>query len=251
MNSLDRTLELFAAIEPAADALHDAQRKLEQAITSRAPRTRNIRARSWLAAAASAVVAVMAAIWLPLAPTTALAFSDVQKHFLDFHALTFDIEQRMNGQVLMTSRISVLDDGSVRTEVGKDIVVIVNTQEQRVMTLVKPERIAVVTPLPKPGTRDDAMNWLEDIKNFQGQARQLPETRIIRGRRAQGWELPMPTGKGAIVLWADEAGLPLEMKLDQGVAMEMSFHFEFEPRLPADHFSTAVPAGYTLGTEED
>lgn len=251
MNSLDRTLELFAHEEPAAEVVQDAQRKLEHAISTAASRRRKPRVGGWLAAAASALVAIVAVVWLPLAPTTALAFSDVQKHFRDFKALRFDIEQRANGQFLVKSRVSVLADGSVRTEVGDDIIVVVNTQERRVMTLVKPEQIAVVTPLPEPGTKDDAMAWLEDIRDFQGLAKALPGTRIIQGQRAHGWELSMPTGTGNVVLWANDAGLPLEMKLDQGVAMEMSFHFEFEPSLPANYFSTEVPPGYTLGTEDN
>jgi hypothetical protein len=251
MNSLDRKLELFSHEEPPADAVHEAQRKLETLIARSAPRKRRTPVAGWLAAAASAVVAVFAVLWLPFAPTPALAFSEVQKHFRDFRALRFDIEQRMNGDLLMKSRVHVLADGSVRTEVGENIVVVVNTQEKRVMTLVRPERIAVVTPLAEPGTREDAMAWLDDVRKFQGVARELPETRLIQGQRAHGWELPLPSGNGTMVLWANEAGLPLEMKLDQGMAMDMSFRFEFEPELPADFFSTAVPAGYTLGRDED
>jgi hypothetical protein len=93
------------------------------------------------------------------------------------------------------------------------------------------------------------MAWLEEVRDFQGQARELPGTRQIQGQRAQGWELPVPQGK--ITLWANEDGLPLEMKLDQGVALAMNFHFDFEPNLPAETFSTQVPAGYTLGDQED
>ena len=155
----------------------------------------------------------------------------------------------MNGDLLMKSRVNVRADGSVRTEVGENIVVVVNTQERRVMTLVKPERAAVITPLPQPGTREDAMEWLQQIRDFQGAARALPETRVIRGQRAHGWELPLQQGK--MVLWANDAGLPLEMKLDQGVSMDMSFDFEFEPSVPADFFSTEVPDGYTLRDQED
>ncbi|HEX6637479.1 MAG TPA: hypothetical protein VF033_07465 [Steroidobacteraceae bacterium] len=249
MNSLDRTLELFAHTGPAPEAVQAAQHKLETLIAA-APRKPKARIGGWFAAAASAAVAVLAALWLPLAPTQALAFSDVQQHFRDFRSLRFDIEQRMNGQLLMQARVSVLADGSVRTEVGEDMVVVVNTQERQVLTLMKSQRVALVTPLPEPGTRDDAMAWLDEVRNFQGLARELPETRLIQGQRAHGWELPLPTGKGTIVLWANDSGLPLEMKLDQGVSMDMSFRFEFEPALPADYFSTQVPAGYTLRTGE-
>jgi outer membrane lipoprotein-sorting protein len=249
MNTLDRTLELFAHAEPDARVVQDAQRKLEQAIAGAAPRKRKVRMGGWLAAAASAVVAVMALLVLPFGPMPALAFSEVQQHFRDFDTLRFEIEQRMNGDLLVKQRVSVLANGSVRAEVGEDIVVIVNTQEMRVMTLVKPERIAVVTPLDNAGTKEDATDWLQDIRDFQGAAKALPGTRFIRGQRAMGWELPMEQGK--VTLWANQHGLPLEMQLDQGVALQMSFRFEFDAELPDGLFSTEVPAGYTLGTEED
>lgn len=253
MTTLDHTLDLFAREEPDAATVQAAQRKLEQAIETKragaASVVRKPRTVGWLAAAASAVVAMLAFIWLPLTPVPALAFSDVQQHLRDFQRLRFEIVQRMNGEVLMESRVSVLANGSVRTEVGDDIVVVVNTQEKRVLTMIKPERIAVVTPLAEPGTKEDATDWLNEVREFQGAAKALPGTRFIRGQRAQGWELPME--QGTIVLWANDAGLPLEMNLDQGVAMDMSFRFEFEPHLPAELFSTEVPAGYTLGATED
>ena len=249
MNTLDRTLELFAHEEPDAGAVQDAQRKLEQFVAGAAPRKHKARVGGWLAAAASAVVAVMALLLLPLSPTPALAFSEVQQHFRDFKTLRFEVEQRMNGNVFMNQRVSVRADGSVRAEVGEDIVVIVNTQQMRVMTLLEPQRIAVVSPLDKAGTREDAIDWLDEVRDFQGVAKALPDTRLIRGQRATGWELPLE--QGTLTLWANQAGLPLEMKLDQGVALEMSFRFEFDPSLPAELFSTDVPAGYTLGAGED
>ena len=46
---------------------------------------------------ASAAVAAVALLWLPLGSTPALAFAQVQQHFRDFRTLRFDIEQRMNG----------------------------------------------------------------------------------------------------------------------------------------------------------
>jgi hypothetical protein len=184
-----------------------------------------------------------------LHPTPVLAFSEIQKHFRDFRTLRFDIEQRMNGDVFMKSRVSLLADGSVRAEVGEDVVVVVNTLERRVLTLMKRNRLAVVSPLTEAPTKDDSLKWLDEIRDFQGAATQLRETRIIRGERAQGWELPLAQGK--MVLWANDAGLPLEMQLDHGVAVDMSFRFEFNGELPADLFSTAVPAGYMLGESED
>jgi hypothetical protein len=251
MNTLDNTLEIFGRAEPDATAVQDAQHKLEATIAKAAARKghRKTHAGGWLAAAASAMAAVAAFIWLPLTPTPALAFSDVQKHFRDFNTLRFEVEQRLNGRMVMKSRVSLLADGSVRAEVGDDVVVIANTREKRVLTLLKPSRMAMVSPLDKPGTRDEAMAWLDEVRDFQGMARQLPGSRTIRGERAHGWELPMQQGK--MILWANDAGLPLEMQLDQAAAIELSFHFDFEPRLAPELFATAVPAGYNLAPTED
>ena len=250
MKTLDQTLESFAHAEPSVDVVNAAQRKLEQVVAGAAPaRVSTPRARGWLAAAASAAIAVIAGLWLQLSPTPAMAFSAVQQHFRDFSTLRFEIEQRMNGDVMMSSRISVLADGSVRAEVGPDIVVVVNTQEQRVLTLMKAQSMALVTPLDEPGTKDDALKWLQEVRDFQGVATPLKETRLIRGQRAHGWELPMEQGK--LVLWANEQGLPLSMTLAEAANLELDFRFEFEPELPAELFSTEVPSGYTLAAQED
>jgi hypothetical protein len=198
----------------------------------------------WLATAASALATVAAVVWLPLTSTQALAFADVQKHFREFDTLRFEFEQRMEGKLLVKGRVSLLANGSVRTEVGDDVVVIVNSVERRVLTLIESGRIAMVTPLEAAPKSDDSMKWLQEVRDFQGSAVPVPESRMIRGQRAQGWKLA--TEHGEIVLWANEAGLPLEMRIDQGVKIEMSFRFELNLAMPAEVFSTEVPAGYTL-----
>jgi hypothetical protein len=254
MNSLDRTLELVGGREPDAALVSNAQRELDAVVAAKLaarPARRPARAaRGWLAAAASAAVAAVAVVWLPLGTTPALAFADVQKHFLDFQTLRFDVEQRMNGETLMKTRVSVRRDGSVRAEVGEDVIVVVNPVEQRVMSLIKSARLAVVSPLDEGQVKkDDALDWLDDIREFQGAAKALPGTRIIDGQKAHGWELTINGGK--IVLWANDEGLPLQMKLDQGVAIDMDFHFEFDIAMPADLFSTRIPEGYSEGEAED
>jgi hypothetical protein len=252
MNRLDRTLELFGTREPDPNMVDAAQRKLDAAVAAKiaARPARPVRAaRGWLAAGASALVAAVAVLWLPLGTAPALAFAQVQQHFRDFQTLRFDLEQRMNGSRIMTARVSVRRDGSVRTEVGEDVVVVVNSWEMRVLTLVKASRMAIVSPLDQAAKKEDALKWLDDIRNFQGVAKALPDSRIIRGQRAQGWTLEIAGGN--IELWANDAGLPLEMSLNQGREIEMTFDFQFDLELPEDLFSTRVPDGYRLGGEED
>jgi hypothetical protein len=136
----------------------------------------------------------------------------------------------------------------VRTEVGEDVVVVVNPVEKQVLTLIESGRIAMVTPLEGTPTKNDSMKWLQEVRDFQGTAVAMPESRMIRGQRAYGWRLPV--GEGDVVLWANEAGLPLEMQIDQGVKIDMSFRFEVNVQMPEASFSTEVPAGYELQTPD-
>jgi outer membrane lipoprotein-sorting protein len=253
MNSLDKTLDLFVAREPDAALIDAAQEKLDARVAAKlATRPSHAPARhvrGWLAAGVSAAVVTVAALWLPLGTSPALAFEQVQRHFRDFHTLRFDMDQRMNGKPIMKARISVTRDGSVRTEVGDDVVVVVSSADKKVLTLLKSAQMAVVSPINQAPSKEESLDWLHEIRDFQGMAKELPEARVIRGEAVRGWELEVNGGK--VVLWANAEGLPLEMTVNQGVAIEMSFHFEFEPALPADTFSTKIPAGYQLAAAED
>jgi outer membrane lipoprotein-sorting protein len=253
MNSLDHILERVAAREPGAALVNDAQVKLEALIVARINASSTRRparaARGWLAAAATAAVVVVAMLWLPFGSAPAVAFAKVQEHFRDFRTLRFDIEQRMNGRVVMRSRVSVTRDGKVRTDVGDDLSVIVNSPERQVLTLMHSARVAIPSPLDKPATKDDALRWLDDIREFQGEAKVLSQTRWIRGSRAYGWELE--TVGGPIVLWTTEEGLPLEMTMGTSTPVQLDFDFEFNLPLDSKFFSTEIPAGYSRAEPED
>ena len=138
-------------------------------------------------------------LWLPFGSAPVLAFAKIQEHFRDFRTLRFDVEQRMNGRVVMKSRVSVTHDGNVRTDVGDDITVIVNSTERQVLTLMHSAHVAIPSPLDKPATKEDAIAWLDDIRDFQGEAKVLPQTRRIRGQRAHGWELATTAGQDCAV----------------------------------------------------
>jgi len=250
MNTLDNMVESFAASEIDDESVRAAQRNLEDAIARRMagkPGLKNVRKTGWLAAAASAVVAVLGLLWLPLNPTP--AFAAVQKHFRDFQTLRFVIDQRMAGQPTFQTRVQATRGGDVRTEVGEDVTVIVNSAEQRVLTLIRPSRMAIVSPLAHAVKEDDAMKWLKDIREFQGLAKALPEPRMINGQKAFGWQLK--TEGIDMVLWATAEGLPLQMTMNPAAELQLDFHFEFDVPLASGSFSTEVPAGYHIGTDED
>src|SRR5690349_7186460 len=252
MNSLDRTLELFGMGEPAPAMVNDAQRKLEALVNSRAAhdtRRPPRKTQGWLAAAVTAGVAALALMWIPFGTTPALAFAKIQEHFRDFRTLRFVVEQRVGGKPVMKSVVSVTHDGNVRTDVGEDVTVIVNSTERQVLTLMHRHHIAVPSPLDNPATKDDAIACLDDIRDFQGEAKRIPGSRWIRFERAYGWKLATPAGD--VELWATEDGLPLEMKLGASTPIQLNFTFDFNPSLDANYFSTEIPAGYSVGKDED
>ena len=249
MNTLDQTLESIAAREPSPEMMNTAQARLEAAVSARiaaAPRARR-RVGGWLAAGASAAAAVVALILLPLAP--APAFAAVQEHFQDFRTLRFDMTQEVAGQKGLVTHVAVTRDGNLRTDIGEDLSVIVNTAQGRVLTLIHPEHVVMETPIGGGRSDGDSTRWIEDIREFQGVAVRLPQPRTIGGRQAYGWKLR--TGNMDIVLWATEAGLPLEMVMTGEQQMRFEFHFEFDVPLPDAMFSTAIPAGYSRAPAED
>jgi outer membrane lipoprotein-sorting protein len=252
MNSLDRTLEMFAREEPDAAAVQEAQRKLEARladVSSKSGTRKTRRVGGWLAATASAAAVLVAALWLPLASTTALAFSDVQKHFSDFRTLRFEMTQTIAGQQGAPIRVATNRAGDARTEIGDDLTVIVNAAEHRVLTLVHNQRIAVQHPVDSEVEDVDSLDWMEDIREFQGAATRLPQPRQIDGQTAHGWQLRVENLD--IVLWATADGLPLEMQMKGSAEMRFDFRFEFDAPLPPETFSTAIPDGYSRAQAED
>jgi hypothetical protein len=252
MNTLDQTLELFAAREIDAAAVQDAQRKLEAAVANRlsgkAPqRSRGRGVGGWLAAGVSAGVAVLTFLWLPLMSTP--TFAAVQEHFRDFRTMRFVIDQRVAGEQVIQTRVSMTNDGNVRTEVGDDVSVVVNSRDKRVITLMRSAHMAIVSPLVASVENEDSLKWLKDIREFQGKAQALPQPRVINGEQTHGWRLV--AGGLDIVLWATDDGLPLAMTMTGDAKLELDFRFEFNVPLSPGLFSTEVPAGYNLGTQED
>jgi hypothetical protein len=253
MNTLDRTLESFAALDVDAAATAAAQARLEAVIDrrleARAARRPARRVGGWLAAATSAAAVALAVLLLPLTPTPAVAFSQVQAHFRDFRTLRFDMTQSMNGHEGFATRVSMTRDGKVRTDIGGDMSVVVDPVERRVLTLMHRPRIAMETPLVGTPKEDDGLEWLREVRDFQGIATRLAGSRVIAGQRAYGWRLPVGTVE--LELWATEDGLPLEMKMKGAGEMRLDFRFEFDVAIAPEVFSTAIPAGYSRANAED
>lgn len=222
-------------------AVAAAQARLEQRL-QQAPRRRR-RSRGWMAATATASLALVLVVGLPLMSGGNDAFAAVQAHLRDFRTLAMDITQRHDGEVISTSRTVMNDRGVLRTDVGDQLSIIVDPPRGRVLTLLHGTREAMVSSIPQHTRATDGVAWIEQLRDFQGQATLLPTTRLIDGRPARGWALDID-GQ-AIELWADADGLPLEMRLGALGNVQLDYRFTFDAAVLPGQLSSDPPAGYS------
>jgi hypothetical protein len=246
-NELSRPLaERLRAVDTdgaSEEAVDNAQQRL-RARLQRARAPSRAPARGWWAVAATVAVALAVSISLPMLPGNGDAFAAVQARFRHFETLSMTVVQRVRGEPLQTSRTVVDARGVVRTDVGEQLSVIVDAPRGRILTLLHAPREAMIASIPKTtAAQDDALPWLDDLRNFKGRATPLPGTRIIDGRTARGWTLELQGM--TMTLWADADGLPLAMRQHGGAGLEIDYRFEFNQPIAPGLLSSDVPAGYT------
>lgn len=227
--------------EAPAEAVETAQQRLMARIPV-APRAVRTPPR-WLAVTASVVLVIVAVVFVPMLTGTGDAFAAVQERFRHFNTLAMTVVQRVGGQTVQTSRTVVDARGVLRTDVGEQLSIIVDRPRGRVLTLLHGSRQAMLAPIPARGTAsNDSLQWLDELRNFKGQATPLPTSRVIQGQLARGWALTIHGVK--MEIWADRDDLPLTMRLTSGAGMEIDYRFEFDRPLTPGHLSSDLPVGY-------
>lgn len=244
-----------AAVEPVpTEALNAAQARLDQRLLAARPRTRSRYPLRWAAAAMLALV-VSVSLVMPLFTASGDAFAAARDHFRNFKTLSMRIEQRMNGTLLQTTQVSINDQGQVRTDVGAQLSIIVDPRRGELLTLLHDSKEAMRMTLPVPvggPTTAPGLEWLDEVRNFQGRASRLDQLRLIDGREAAGWKLDI--GSSSFVLWIDQQGLPLAMEQQAEAGLELLYFFDFEAAIASEVWATEPPAGYTLteaGPDQD
>jgi len=91
--------------------------------------------------------------------------------------------------------------------------------------------------------------WLEELRNFKGEATKLPNKRIIDGHSAQGWALNLQGLK--MEIWADANGLPLQMRQEGGAELLIDYRFKFDQPNVNQQLSTTIPSDYKLVAPDD
>lgn len=229
----------------------DAVERAQARLTARMRRARGparTRVQAWLAATAAAMLAVVM-MADPMLSGGNDAFAAVQAHFHHFDTLSMTVVQRLGDKPLQNSRTVVDARGVVRTDVGDQLSIIVDPPRGRVLTLLHEPRQAMVAAIPKTTVAtDQPLPWLEELRNFKGQARPLSDTRIIDGRTAHGWVLQ--TAGGTLELWADADNLPVSMRQHGEGGLAIDYRLEFDRPIPPGWLSSDPPAGYALAAPD-
>lgn len=239
---LAAAVDALGAPPKAAQEQGAQQRLLARLRDAKAPRVAPVR---WWATAAAGVLAMVVLAAVPMLSDRGSAFANVQAHFRNFETLSMHVEQRAGGRVLQTSRMLVDQQGRMRTDVGDMLSVIVDPVRGRVLMLQHGPRAAMSFPIDVAEQPQDAeLDWLEEIRDFQGQARRLEETRVVDGQVAHGWALE--AGGMPMVLWVNEEDLPLVLETEGGDGLSVSYRFDFDVAIPTGYLSSDIPNGYQM-----
>ena len=241
---------LVSSVDEAPSAATSAaQERLIARMQNAAKPTRS-NTRRWLAFAGTAAMALVITVMLPMLTGGGVAFAAVQNHFSHFDNLVMTITQSFEGQPIQSSETIVNAQGISRTNVGKNLSIVVDPVQGRVLTLLHDSREAMLTSIPKSRPRNQQpLSWLEELRNFKGEATQLPNKRIIDGHPAQGWALNLQGLK--MEIWADANGLPLQMRQEGGAQLLIDYRFKFDQPNVNKQLSTTAPSDYKLVLPDD
>ncbi|MGD8574721.1 MAG: hypothetical protein PVJ40_07190 [Gammaproteobacteria bacterium] len=242
---LDACIEAMRE-EGMARELHNATQRFRAGLPK--PQvSRKARLLRW--AGAGLVATLIVAIGPQLVPGDGgQAFAAVRAWFKTYRTVHMETVTTQGAREISRMDIWARADGAMRLKVGP-IINIVNPGGGTMHTLLPGHRVMTIPVHPDEsrGT-GGAMKWIRDIRDFQGRAKQLAETRTIAGESATGYRLRV---SGTTVdLWASSTNnRPLLMEVDLGGNAQMRSRFEFDKTPPANAFS--VPPGYSTVQPED
>jgi outer membrane lipoprotein-sorting protein len=249
----ERVAQLIAAVERAANQPYPST-LLE--------RIKNMRLRTQIAVAATAVLAVLGLLsWLVPGTGVAVAFADVAEVLTQVHSATWKTTAEVKGPDNKTHKWSgigmFLAPSHERTETtaeGKTSVSIMDGQKDKVLALdpaAKTATIISLKNLPREGPFGRTFQDLRELvaaahAGKGGKVERLP-VEVIDGRRTEGFRIQQ--GAVEVRIWADPKTL-LPIRVEEGTANPetriVMTDFQIGADLDQSLFSLDVPVGYTV-----
>lgn len=246
-NPIQSWIDSVIGHQPDGEQVDRAQRNLIARLDAETTPSGGTRSKlGWAAAAAvTAAVLLPMLLWMP-GPKSALAFADVQQHFIAFDTLVAKLTTRMNEEQIVEMTIRVDNQDRTRLDAGGGFSYVIDPNQLMMLQLFHDQKRAMLVPLSKPNIFNDdtGLDWLADIRDFQGEAELLDQTRDIDGTQAQGFKLT--AGGMDMTLWAAESGEPLRLQMAGPGGIETRVDFEFDQPLDEALFSLTPPASYQV-----
>lgn len=253
LGHLSAYLDAVTDDSPADTDAASAQERLLDRITRAHVRTPVIApAIRWRWAAAACVLALVVTAIVPFVPggRDGVAFAEVQRRFETFETMRATIVTEAGGRVGMETNLVMDAEGRARLDAGDMFSYVIDPRTGMMLQLFHHSRTAARIDFGRGAGVPDAarLEWLEEIRDFQGTAVELSQTRVIDGRSVHGFRLD--AGGMNMTLWATEEGEPVRLEIRHGKddpplsATQMDLRFD-EPVAPGT-FSLTPPAGYTL-----
>lgn len=221
----------------------DELRAATQRFRSTLPKPRPTRRPRWLRwAGAGLAAALIIAIGPQLMPGhSGTAFAAVQAWFKNYRIVHVTTVTTQGEREISHMDVWATADGAMRLETGP--VVNILNPDKGVMYTLLPGKQVMTVPVDTGEERPvrGSMQWIEKIRDFQGKADKLPNTRTIDGEAATGYRLTL--GQTTVDLWAATTShKPLLMEIDLGGNATMRSRYEFDTTPPDNAFS--VPSDY-------
>jgi hypothetical protein len=174
------------------------------------------------------------------------AFAAVQKWFGAFQNVHVNTRISSGDSVVVNVEVWALANGTVRIEQSGMVQIL--DSEAATFYMLLPDQRYFTQPLPVNPEKPQALDWFKDIREFQGEATMLQETRTVAGIDATGYQLRVDDVD--LTLWAEPVShrpLLLEGALPGGLQMVSTLDFDNE--MAADLFE--VPEGYQQVESEE
>ncbi len=241
----EKFLDVFfeaANNELPEESLDAATARARSRLPSQAPRTRT-QFMSWrLAGATGFAVAALMLVPLLMPGHNGSAFAEAQAWFEAYRTLHVTTVMEQNGNRFSRMEVWADDKGSVRIEM--DPVTHIIDAGSDTMHILLPGNQVMSKPVLTAGSTgpsDKTFAWVQDIRDFQGDAQVLEETRVIEGIEASGYSLSVDGS--SFILWVDPAdNRPLQVEGELPGGLTMRSDLQFDMALPAGAFT--VPAHY-------
>jgi hypothetical protein len=250
--TLNIAVQSLVGNEPDTMASDRAQQRLMDRLSNASDQTASSRTIRGLATAAALAVLVLPLVLLMPSPGKGLAFADVQRYFSSYSTLRVEFVTRVAGQVTFELTAVVDESGRARVDVPAQFTMIEDHSTRNAIQLDHRAREARVIDLgPDEWTEPGALEVLEQIREFEGQAELLEHRTAVRGHEAIGFELI--AGGQPMRLFVTESGMPLQLLIGRGgfagneaadSLMETVIDFYFDEPIDPGVFAVDIPSDY-------